>query len=77
MLDKLVAVQIDLRTVRGAAMEKAQVIALRESIAEACDVLSSAIADLRNVIHQVDNLTDRRETETASDDRGRAPSPTN
>ena len=34
------------------------IVASLESIADACDVLRSAIADVRNIIHQADGLMD-------------------
>jgi hypothetical protein len=54
LLDKLVAVQMDVAEWHG----KAQVVASLESIADACDVLRSAIADARSIIHQADGLID-------------------
>jgi len=59
LLDKLVAVQMDLEPVCGMGAERAQIVASREAISEACHVLRSAIADVRNIIHQVDGLMDR------------------
>ena len=56
LLDKLVAVQMDLEPVCGVGT--AQVVASLESIADACSVLRSAIADVRNIIHQADGLLD-------------------
>jgi hypothetical protein len=50
LLDKLVAVQMDVAEWHG----KAQVVASLESIADACDVLRSAIADVRSIIHRAD-----------------------
>jgi hypothetical protein len=58
LLDKLVAVQMDLEPVCGVGTARAQVAASLESIADACDVLRSAIADVRNIIHQADGLMD-------------------
>ena len=58
LLDKLVAVQMDLEPVCGVSTERAQVVASLESIADACDVLRSAIADVRRIIHQADGLMD-------------------
>jgi hypothetical protein len=56
LLDKLVAVQIDLEPVCGLGTATAQVVASLESIADACSVLRSAIADVRNIIYQADGL---------------------
>jgi hypothetical protein len=55
LLDKLVAVHLDLEPLCGRHAERPQVGAT--PIAEACDVLQSAIADLRNIICQLDGLT--------------------
>jgi hypothetical protein len=61
LLDKLVAVQMDLEPVCGVGKERAQVVASLESIAEACEVLRSAIVDVRGIIYQVNSLTDQPE----------------
>jgi hypothetical protein len=61
LLDKLVAVQMDLEPICGAGAERAQVVASRESIADACEVLRSAIADVRGLIYHVNWLTDEPE----------------
>jgi hypothetical protein len=58
LLDKLVAVQMDLDPICGVAGERAPVIASRDAIAAACSILHSAIADVRNIIYQVDGLND-------------------
>jgi hypothetical protein len=58
LLDKLVAIQMDLDPVCGVGKERLRVDATLESIAEACDVLRSAIADLRNIIGQLNGLSD-------------------
>jgi hypothetical protein len=58
LLDKLVAIQMDLEPVCGVGPTRAQVVASLESIADACHVLRSAIADVRNIIHQADGLMD-------------------
>jgi hypothetical protein len=57
LLDKLVAVQMDLEPVCGVGTARAQVVASLAAIADACSVLRSAIADVRNIIHQADGLT--------------------
>jgi hypothetical protein len=54
LLDKLVAVQMDLESICGVGNVRVQVVASRDSIANACDVLHSAIADVRNIIGRVD-----------------------
>jgi hypothetical protein len=61
LLDKLVAVQMDLEPVCGVGTARAQVVASLESIADACEVLRSAIADVRGIIYQVNWLTDEPE----------------
>jgi uncharacterized protein YjbJ (UPF0337 family) len=67
LLDKLVAVQMDLEPVCGAGTERAQVVASLAAIADACSVLRSAIADVRNIIHQADGLLDLPEAVPALD----------
>ena len=37
--------------------EEGPLVAAGDAIADACDILRSAIADLRNIIHQIDGLT--------------------
>ena len=56
LLNKLVAVDLDLEPICRVGLEALPVIAAADAIAEACDVLRSAIADLRNIIYQVDGL---------------------
>jgi hypothetical protein len=72
LLDKLVAVQMDLEPVCGAGVARAQVVASLESIADACDVLRSAIADVRNIICQADGLID--EPDAFADQKNAQPS---
>ena len=67
LLDKLVAVQMDLEPVCGVGKERVQIVASLEAIADACDVLRSAIADVRNIIHQADGLMDLPEAVPALD----------
>jgi hypothetical protein len=67
LLDKLVAVQMDLEPVCGVSTARAQVVASLAAIAEACSVLRSAIADVRSIIHQADGLMDLPEAVPASD----------
>jgi hypothetical protein len=56
LLDKLVPVDLDLSPIcRGS--EEGPLVAAGDAIADACDILRSAIADLRNIIHQIDGLT--------------------
>jgi hypothetical protein len=58
LLDKLVAVRMDLEPICCVGKERAQVVASLDLIANACDVLNSAIADVRNIIGQVDGMND-------------------
>jgi hypothetical protein len=52
LLDKLVAVDLDLSPIcRGT--EEGPLVAAGDAIADACDILRSAIADLRNIIYQL------------------------
>jgi ribonuclease PH len=67
LLDKLVAVQMDLEPVCGVGTERTQVAASLVAIADACSVLRSAIADVRNIIHQTDGLLDLPEAVPAND----------
>jgi hypothetical protein len=71
LLDKLVAVQMDLEPVCGVGTARAQVVASLAAIADACSVLRSAIADVRNIIHQADGLMDLPEPVPALDQRRR------
>jgi hypothetical protein len=61
LLGKLAAVEMDLEAVCGVAGESAQVVASVNAVADACDVLRAAIADVRNIICQVNGLTERPE----------------
>jgi len=54
LFDKLVAIQMDLEPVCGIGKRRTQVISPHIAIAEACDTLRSAIADLRSIIRQAD-----------------------
>lgn len=58
LLDKLVAVQMDLQPVCEEGRGGTRTVASCNTIADACDILHSAIADVRNIIHQVHGLTD-------------------
>ena len=57
VLDKLVAVHMDLEPLCGTTAARAHIVATPQGIAEACDILQSAIADLRNIVHQTEGLT--------------------
>lgn len=56
LLDKLVAVDLDLEPIRKMVGDATQpeTGAVTVPIAQACDVLRSAIADLRDLVHQID-----------------------
>jgi hypothetical protein len=57
LLDKLVAVNLDLERLCGTPTARPQVPVTPQAIAEACDILQSAIADLRNIVYQAEGLT--------------------
>jgi len=61
LLAKLVAVQLDLDSICEVGKERAQIVASLDAIADACDVLLSAIADVRNIIYEANGLTRRPE----------------
>jgi hypothetical protein len=67
LLDKLVAVQMDLEPTCRVSGEGAPAGAASNAIAEACKVLHSAMADLRNIIQQVDGSTDLPRAASAQD----------
>jgi len=58
LLDKLVAIQLDLEAMCVEHLGREHVVLTPEAVAEACEALQSSIADLRNIIHQVDGLRD-------------------
>jgi hypothetical protein len=58
LLDKLVAIQMDLEPACGASRVQVSEAASERSIAEVCEVLRSAIADVRATIYQIDALDD-------------------
>jgi hypothetical protein len=56
-IDKVVAVQLDLKPLCSPAESRAPLKAPPETtIAAACDILQSAIHDLRDVIHRLEDL---------------------
>jgi hypothetical protein len=67
LLDKLVAVQMDLEPVCRVGTARPQVVASLAAIADACSVLRWAIADVRSIIHQADGLMDLPEAVPALD----------
>ena len=59
LLDKLVAVRMDLSPAcRGIVDGIPRVSPTAETIAADCDILRSAIADIRNIIGQLDGMND-------------------
>jgi hypothetical protein len=56
LLDKLVAMQMDLEPVCGSGRTRAPVMTGPEAIASACEVLYCAIADMQSIIGQLDGL---------------------
>ncbi len=56
LLDKLVAIDLDLKPIYKVGEEAPLVVVTADAIAQACDVLHSAIADVRNIIQEVDGL---------------------
>jgi hypothetical protein len=68
LLDKLVALQTDLEPVCGTGRHGTHVIPPLVTIAEACDTLRSAIADVRSIIRQADGPPDVPEPMANADD---------
>jgi hypothetical protein len=54
LLDKLVAVRMDLERTRRTGTADASVVVSLELITGACEILRSAAVDVRNIIHQND-----------------------
>jgi hypothetical protein len=50
LLDKLVAIRLDLEPICGTSNMRAQVVDTPAAIAEVCDILRAAIADLLSVM---------------------------
>jgi hypothetical protein len=67
LLDKLVALPVDLERVCRVGTERVPIVAAIASIAGARDILHSAIVDVCNIIHQVDGLMDLTEVVPAYD----------
>lgn len=69
LLDKLVAIHIDLEPICSKHKVPPDMTATVSTIADACEVLCSAIADVRNIIHQAHSLAgltlERRSPERA------------
>jgi hypothetical protein len=58
LLDKLVAVRLDLEPICGTSEVRGQIVDSRAAIAEAVEVLRTAIADLMNVIVDLEARAD-------------------
>jgi hypothetical protein len=58
LLDKLVAVRLDLEPICGTSEVRGQIVDSRAAIAEACEILRTAIADLMNVIVDLEGRAD-------------------
>jgi len=56
LIDKIVAVQLDLKPLCNSASPKADPERVETTIAAACDILESAIEDLRNIIQRLEDL---------------------
>ncbi|MEO8565146.1 MAG: hypothetical protein ABI541_02090 [Betaproteobacteria bacterium] len=54
LIDKLVAVQLDLKPICRAGGPRVEAHQVRTTLAAACEVLQLAIEDLRDVIHHLD-----------------------
>jgi hypothetical protein len=65
LLDKLVAIQMDLEPVCSVPAERLPDILAPDVLAATCDILHSAIADLRNIICQVNGMIALPEAATA------------
>ena len=71
LLDKLVALQLDLEPICGSATERRQTVTPLVTIAEACETLHSAIADVRDIICQAEGLVDLPDARADQDDAQR------
>jgi hypothetical protein len=66
MIDKLVAVQMDLKPLCGDPGSKFQQAKAQTNITEACEVLQSAIDDLRQVIFHLEGFSGMVESPPSS-----------
>ena len=66
MIDKLVAVQLDLKPLCDETRTKIQEATAHTTIVEACDVLQSAIDDLKQVIFTLEGLPGTMESPSLS-----------
>jgi hypothetical protein len=60
LLDKLAAVDLDPKSICKVGEETPLIVATTDAIAEASDILHSAIADLHNIIREVDGALSAR-----------------
>ncbi len=70
MIDKLVAVQLDLKPLCEATGRKIQEGTSHITIVEACEVLQSAIDDLKQVIFSLEGLPGMVESPSSSTEKG-------
>jgi hypothetical protein len=66
MIDKLVAVQMDLKPLCGNSGSKFQEAKAQTAISEACGVLQSAIDDLKQVIFRLEGFSGMVESPPSS-----------
>jgi hypothetical protein len=66
MIDKLVAVQLDLKPLCDDAGSKVQETKVQTVIAEACEVLQSAIDDLKQMIFRLEGFSGMVESPPSS-----------
>lgn len=65
LLDKLLAVDLDLEPISSANRESVPVVASAIAVTDAYDILHAAIADLRNCIHEVDGMMNLHDAASA------------
>jgi len=70
MIDKLVAVQLDLKPLCADTGTKIQEATAHITIVEACEVLQSAIDDLKQVIFSLEGLPGMVESPSSSTKKG-------
>jgi hypothetical protein len=58
VVDKLVAVHMDIEPLCGTTAARLHIVATPQGIAEACDILHAAIADVRNIVRKIEGLTE-------------------
>ena len=66
MIDKLVAIQLDLKPLCDDTGSRIQEATAHATIVEACDVLQSAIDDLKQVIFSLEGLPGMVESSSSS-----------